>query len=94
MFNLINVLMLIARPKICTKTSDIPSCKDCIHYIPSEYKDFDHLSECRKFEYFDQRTDHKEFPYAKVCRDKEFMCGLQGKFFIFNKELATDNSME
>ena len=86
-FKLFTSLILFIEPKNTIKHADIPSCKHCKYYMPSDFLSYPELAECKKFKYFDQRTGHHEFPYAKTCRSKEFMCGREGKSFVFNKNL-------
>tara|TARA_B100000035_G_scaffold288440_1_gene274074 strand:+ start:365 stop:658 length:294 start_codon:yes stop_codon:yes gene_type:complete len=83
----LTALLVIAEPKVQVKNAEIPRCKHCKFYIPPECTDYPELAECERFKYFDQRTGYSEFPYAKTCRNKEYMCGLQGKHFVFNKKL-------
>jgi len=65
------------------KNSDLPSCRNCIHFKPSFFTpEFDSsISKCANFGRKDVITDKVSYDYADLCRDDEKKCGLQGKYF-------------
>ena len=65
---------------------NIPSCVNCIHYKP--LFSFDYSSTLSKCDYFGKKniqTDIISYDYADICRDTEDKCGLEGKYFIQDK---------
>ena len=57
---------------------NIPSCKNCIYYIPIT---FNNLDKCNKFGTKDIINDKISYEYANSCRYNESKCGIQGKYF-------------
>jgi hypothetical protein len=65
---------------------NIPSCINCIHYKP--IFDYEYSSSFSKCDYFGKKniqTDIITYDYADACRDSENKCGLEGKYFIQDK---------
>jgi hypothetical protein len=68
------------------KNINIPSCINCIHCKPNfgyEYSSV--FSKCDYFGIKNIQTDIISYDYANICRDSEYKCGLEGKYFIENK---------
>lgn len=65
------------------KNSNIPACRNCIHYKPSYYST-DYTStfnECTKFAEKNIITDKIKYFDAVSCRYDESKCGSEGKYF-------------
>jgi hypothetical protein len=62
---------------------NIPSCRNCIHYQPSNNNsDFtSNFSTCAKYGKKDIITDKITFVYTDSCRMDESKCGIEGKYF-------------
>ena len=76
-----SILYMCASPTI--KNGQLPSCKNCIHFIPENYS-YDYatpLSKCKHFGEKDIITDKITNRYADVCRLDETLCGKEGKYF-------------
>lgn len=65
------------------KNIDIPSCKNCIYHIPSKHgSEFSStMSKCEKIGEKNIITDEIKYHYADKCREKESLCGNEGKYF-------------
>jgi hypothetical protein len=65
------------------KNVDLPSCKKCIHYLPSVANlDFDStLNRCSKFGEKDIITDKIKYNFAESCRMDVEKCGEKGEYF-------------
>jgi hypothetical protein len=64
------------------KNANTPSCRNCIHYNPSVY--FDYSSDLNRCKYFGTKniiTNEIHYEFASLCRDDEDKCGLSGKYF-------------
>ena len=77
-----NTFLLMASTPI-VKNGHINSCRNCIHYKPSDsYSEFaTTLNECTKFAEKDIITGKITNEYANICRREENMCGKNGKYF-------------
>jgi len=73
-----NTLPLVA---VKIRSSDFPSCKNCIHYKPSPLNfDFTSgLNTCGNFGEKDIISDKIKYDYATDCRRNEEKCGVAGK---------------
>jgi hypothetical protein len=71
------------------KNINIPSCKNCIYYKPSNYNnDFtSSLNRCKKFGEKDIVTAEIKYDFADMCRKNEEKCGNQGKYFEEEKNI-------
>lgn len=71
------------------KNINVPSCRNCIHYKPNlNFNDFtSSLSKCDKFGEKNIITDEITYNYADSCRDKESLCGKNGKYFEEEKNI-------
>lgn len=76
------------KPSQCIKNIDIPSCKNCIHFIQDNYN-IDSLSKCNKFGEKNIITNEIRYDSADWCRKDEEKCGLEGKCF----ERETDTNL-
>lgn len=65
------------------KNSDLPACKNCVHFIPDNigYS----FSMCKKFGKKDLVSDKIVHSFADICRMNETECGNEGKHFIKEK---------
>jgi len=65
------------------KNIEVPSCKNCIFYQPSKHGiDFSStMGRCSKFGEKNIITDEIKYDYADKCREKESLCGKEGKYF-------------
>ena len=68
------------KPTTIIKNSNIPSCKNCIHFEPYLYN-IDDLSRCNKFGEKNIITDEIKKDYTDSCRKDEKKCGFDGKYF-------------
>jgi len=66
-----------------------PSCRDCIHYIPStdSYEFDSSLSRCQQFGQRDVITDKITYDYVDTVRYDESKCGQNGKYFELEKNI-------
>ncbi len=65
------------------KNIDLPACKYCIHYKPS-MSNFDYTStfnKCGNFGEKDIISNKINYRYADICRNDEYLCGNEGKYF-------------
>jgi hypothetical protein len=71
------------------KNIEVPSCKNCIYYKPSKHGiDFSStMGRCSKFGEKNIITDEIIYEYADKCRQKESLCGKEGKYFEKEDEL-------
>lgn len=70
------------------KNLNTPSCKNCVHFIPSYMNDFTYsLNKCNKFGSKDIITDEISYDFASSCRNDENKCGYEGKYFIQEKNI-------
>lgn len=61
---------------------NIPSCRNCIHYIPPIYSEFDStFGKCGKYGNKNIITNEITYDFATSCRNDENKCGFQGKDF-------------
>jgi hypothetical protein len=64
------------------KNINIPSCRNCIHYKPEIYTDFDStLNKCEKFGEKNIINGEIRLDFADSCRNDETKCGHSGKYF-------------
>lgn len=79
LFSILN----IAKGETSIKNIHIPACKNCIYYKPdpnystlynSHYK-------CKMFGEKDLVTGEITYYQSNYCREKESMCGIEGKYF-------------
>jgi hypothetical protein len=75
-FNIIDSI----KPKLLIKNIDMPSCRNCIHFIQDNYN-IDSLSKCNKFGEKNIISNQIRYDYADSCRKDENKCGLEGKCF-------------
>lgn len=76
------LLLTLIQSKII-KNLNIPSCKNCIHFMPKYYSS-DYVSNsntCNKFGDKNIITDEIEYDFINSCRKDENKCGNEGKFF-------------
>ena len=71
------------QPEKFIKNVDLPSCKKCIHYLPSISKlDFTYTyNRCSKFGEKDMITDEIKYDVVESCRRDEKKCGEKGEYF-------------
>jgi hypothetical protein len=72
-----------ARESIITN-SNIPDCKNCIHFLPDNHRYGLHSDyhRCKKFGEKNIITGKVNYYFADYCRKYESLCGLEGKHFI------------
>ena len=65
------------------KNVDLPSCKKCIHYLPSMYhSDFgSNMNRCSKFGEKNTISDEIKYDFVESCRKDEKKCGEKGEYF-------------
>ena len=65
------------------KNVDLPSCKKCIHYLPSVYHlDFgSSMNRCSKFGEKNTISDEIKYDFVESCRKDEKKCGEKGEYF-------------
>ena len=70
-------------PEKFIKNVDLPSCKKCIHYLPSiSNLDFTYTyNRCSKFGEKDKITDEIKYDFAESCRKEVEKCGEKGEYF-------------
>jgi len=77
------VLFALVNCEKIIKNTNIPSCRNCVHYKPRLY-DSDFTSSSSKCEKFGEKniiTDKIDYGYADLTRRDESLCGKQGKYF-------------
>ena len=57
------------------KNSDMKICKNCVHFIKSDYETAPLLARCRKFGIKDIVDGDVQYYYADKCRNDERLCG-------------------
>jgi hypothetical protein len=61
---------------------NIPACRNCIHYIPPIYGEFEStFGKCGKYGNKNIITNEITYDFATSCRNDENKCGFQGKDF-------------
>uniref|UniRef100_A0A6C0E3B0 Uncharacterized protein n=1 Tax=viral metagenome TaxID=1070528 RepID=A0A6C0E3B0_9ZZZZ len=83
---------LLSFPRGCISSSKIiinrnlPSCKNCIHFIPYDGTDFgSSLGKCHNYGTKNIISDKIHYEYADNCRQDKTKCGKEGRHF--EKEL-------
>jgi len=67
---------------------NIPSCKNCIHYIPDDYSNYSsNKGKCALFGEKDVVTNKIHHDYADTCRRDHTKCGLEGRYFEKNENV-------
>lgn len=66
------------------KNNVVPICKNCIHFLPSEYSS---LSRCNMFGEKNVIDGEIKNKFADSCRDDKNMCGLEGKHFVKESDI-------
>ena len=80
--------LLVTNSEKIIKNINIPSCRNCIYFKPQTGSDFtSYLSKCEKFGEKNILTDEIKNYYADSCRNDEGKCGLQGKYFVEEKNI-------
>ena len=80
--------LLVTNSEKIIKNINIPSCRNCIYFKPHTSSDFtSSLSKCEKFGEKNILTDKITNYYADSCRNDEDKCGLQGKYFVEEKNI-------
>jgi hypothetical protein len=71
------------------KNINTPACRNCIYYQPIISSDdfTSSLNKCKKFGSKDIITDEIKYDYADFCRKDENKCGIEGKYFIEEKNI-------
>ena len=83
-------LMLYMIDAKIIKNINVPSCRNCIYYKPSYYNDFSStINKCEYFGTKDIHTNIINYDYADLCRADENKCGLDGKYFIEEKNIES-----
>jgi len=77
-------------PSRIIRNFDFPSCKNCVHYMPSGLNnDFtSSLNKCKYFGTKDVVTGEIVYDYATSCRYNENLCGNSGKYFVKEPRMA------
>jgi hypothetical protein len=61
---------------------NLKSCKNCVHFQPSTYNEFDsYLAKCTLFGKKDIITNEINYDFADSCRIDESKCGMHAKYF-------------
>jgi hypothetical protein len=65
------------------KNRNIPACKNCKFFIPNtDFYDFtSDYSKCNKFGVKNIVCGKIKYENLNLCRNDEFMCGIEGKYF-------------
>ena len=68
------------------QNKNIPACRDCVHYNRNIWNsDFTYrYNECKYFGTKDIVTGKIGYKSADKCREKEELCGYEGKYFEKN----------
>ena len=83
------LLLLAVNSEKKIRNINIPSCKNCIHYIPASYN-FDFTSPYNRCENFGEKDiviDKIKYDFSLSCRDDESKCGKEGKYFEEEKNV-------
>jgi len=80
-FNLLFIFILLSRT-VSTKISHIrnlnkPACINCVHFI-TDHPNNHVFAKCKLFGQMDIITGSISYDYAKLCRENETKCGLNG----------------
>jgi hypothetical protein len=79
---IIYLLLSLVNCEKIIRNLNIPACKNCIFYQPSQYNTFSsNLNKCVKFGDKDITTDEISYDFVEFCRKDETKCGFEGKFF-------------
>ena len=72
------------------KNLNTSSCKNCIYFQPyrGEFdSDLSYISKCEKFGKKNIINDKITYEYADMCRMDESKCGIEGKYFVEEKNI-------
>uniref|UniRef100_A0A6C0F6L5 Uncharacterized protein n=1 Tax=viral metagenome TaxID=1070528 RepID=A0A6C0F6L5_9ZZZZ len=86
MFNWIRILyataILSPIKNSFIKNSELPVCKDCLHFKPYDVNEFSYnLGRCDKFGRKDIVSGEITYVFAELCRIDEDQCGKNGTYF-------------
>ena len=73
------ILFFLSLVSATIKNSQVPLCKNCIHYRPNPFTSS--MSKCSQFGNKDVVTGKIKYDYADLSRIYEDKCGLEGKYF-------------
>lgn len=77
----LHLILGISKLFVKMTTDNLPSCTNCIHFIPEKQTYFSKEKQCRKFIEADLITGVISHSEAKECRKKDSMCGPKGRLF-------------
>jgi len=79
---LFNLLTILSSGATIIKNSNLPSCRNCIHFKPEYYNELDStLNKCTKFGEKDIITNEIKYDFVDYTRKDKDKCGLEGKYF-------------
>jgi len=86
---IIYFLLSIVSSSPIIKNSNIPACRNCIHYKPSFYNNefTSSYNDCKKFGEKNIISDKIILESAESCRRDESKCGANGKYFEEEKNI-------
>lgn len=70
-----------------------PSCRNCVHHIPSAFDYATNQGKCTKFGHKNRITNEIHYNYADICRKDQDACGREGKYFE-EKNIVNSKTME
>ena len=75
---------------------NFPKCKDCKYFIlnqkHNDKKSMIELGYCEKFGEYNNVTHKKNYCYAEISRNFEYLCGYEGKHFV-KSETTVENKI-
>ena len=83
------ILLSLFQNRQMIRNVDLPSCKNCKHFMPSSYtSDFtSSFAKCNKFGDKNIINDEITYDYVELCRSDENKCGHEGKYFEKEKNI-------
>jgi hypothetical protein len=82
LFMLSSIVVNCVQQKNNIKNLNVPSCKNCVHFMPCHYNEFTYsYNKCNKFGSKNIISDQISYDFVSSCRDDENKCGQEGKYF-------------
>ena len=77
------------------KNSDMKICKNCVHFIKSDYETAPQLARCRKFGIKDIVDGDVQYYYADICRNNDRLCGSIARWYeIYKNDSGNSTKQE
>ena len=86
------LFFFVANADRIIKNINLPSCRNCIYYQPNHLNpDYSSLNKCEKFGEKDIVNGMIKYENAEYCREKESLCGKEGKYYIEDTNFIMKN---